>query len=196
MKGLHTIPDRVFRNCLKANVRIVELYRNKLSDVPSGLTTLAPIITDLNVSKNRLRSIPDFICTFQYLNILNIAGNELSALPENLSNLENLKEIVMSNNLFRKIPDCVYSVRSLEVLMACDNQITNINVEGLKKLPRLMKLGLANNNIEYVPPELGLFKQLTLLELKGNNFRLPRYAILDLGTERVLSYLRDRIPQY
>lgn len=58
------------------------------------------------------------------------------------------------------MPPCVYEMEGLEILVARDNKITVINVEGLSKLKRITVLDLANNNIGYVPPELGNLKQL------------------------------------
>lgn len=86
-------------------------------------------------------------------------------------------------------------MRGLEILQACDNQIAQIDMNGLSQLKYLATLDLANNNINFVPPHLGNMKQLRFLELRGNSFRQPRYAILEQGTETILSYLRDRIPQ-
>lgn len=63
---------------------------------------------------------------------------------------------------FTKIPDCVYELRSLEILLARDNKIEKIDVSasGLGALPKLATLDLANNNVDHVPPELGLLKKI------------------------------------
>lgn len=56
----------------------------------------------------------------------------------------------------------MYELRSLEILLARDNKIEKIDVSatGLAALPRLATLDLANNNIDHVPPELGLLKKI------------------------------------
>ena len=56
---------------------------------------------------------------------------------------------------FVNIPQCIYEIIHLEILIASDNQIANIDVPALSKLRRLATLDLSNNNIGYVPPELG-----------------------------------------
>lgn len=86
-------------------------------------------------------------------------------------------------------------MESLEILLISDNQIMELNIDGLKNLKRLATFDLTNNNINRVPPELGNLKQIRCLELKGNSFRQPRYAILEQGTETIMAYLRDRIPK-
>lgn len=69
----------------------------------------------------------------------------------------------LHNNIFHRfaeLPEAVYDIVSLEGLTANDNQIKEIDVTSLGKLKRLAVLNLANNNIAYVPPELGNLKNL------------------------------------
>lgn len=61
---------------------------------------------------------------------------------------------------FNKIPDCIFNMIGLEILMLNDNKLEEINVEGLAKLTRLATLNLSNNNISFVPPQLGNLTQL------------------------------------
>ncbi|KAK7083015.1 Leucine-rich repeat-containing protein 40 [Halocaridina rubra] len=104
-----------------------------------------------------------------------------------------LREINISANRFEQLPACVYEMKQLEILMASDNKINSLYVEGLSKLERIAILDLHNNNIDFVPPLLGNMTQLRNLQLNGNPFRVPRRAILDKGTYEILDYLRSRI---
>lgn len=61
---------------------------------------------------------------------------------------------------YKEIPESIYDVDSLEILIANDNLITNIDILSLQKLQKLAILNLANNNIGYIPPELGNLKNL------------------------------------
>lgn len=61
---------------------------------------------------------------------------------------------------YKEIPESIYDVNSLEILIANDNLITNIDILSLQKLQKLTILNLANNNIGYIPPELGNLKNL------------------------------------
>ncbi|XP_044260698.1 leucine-rich repeat-containing protein 40-like isoform X2 [Tribolium madens] len=195
MKQLTSVPDDVFEEAKLAEVTIVDLCKNKLSSVPSGLQLIAENLTELNLSMNLISEIPAFISNCIKLKYFDLGNNLLSNLPECLSSLVSLRELVLNNNRFNHIPDCVYGMVGLEILLACDNKITDVNVDGLKNLKRIATLDLTNNNIGHIPPELGNITQLRTLELRGNCFRQPRYAILEQGTASVLSYLRDRIPK-
>jgi hypothetical protein len=73
-----------------------------------------------------------------------------------------------------------------------DNVITDIPAEALRGLK---VANLSNNEIARLPPEIGLLAgTLTNFEVEGNTFRVPSYAILKKGTEAVLTWLRDKIP--
>lgn len=160
MKQLTAVPDEVFEEGRQAEVTVVDLCKNKLSLVPSGLELITENLTELNLSMNSLTEIPDFFSTCLKLKYLDLANNSLSDLPDSLSSLIGLRELVLNNNRFNHIPDCVYSMTGLEILLACDNKITEINVDGLKKLSRIATLDLTNNNISHIPPELGNITQL------------------------------------
>ncbi|XP_030749929.1 leucine-rich repeat-containing protein 40-like [Sitophilus oryzae] len=193
MKNLATIPDEVFSEAEEAKVSVVDLCKNKLTTVPSGLQKLSNYLTELNLSANQLKEIPDFVGCFTKLKFLDLSNNALNDLPD--ISLSNLRELVLFNNRFSKIPQCVFGMTGLEILMLNDNKLDEIDVVGLQKLTRLSTLDLTNNNINFVPPELGNMTHIRCLEIKGNPFKQPRYAILEQGTESVLAYLRDKIPR-
>ncbi|XP_066152991.1 leucine-rich repeat-containing protein 40-like isoform X2 [Euwallacea fornicatus] len=195
MKNLSVIPDHVFMEAKEAHVSVVDLCKNKLPQLPLSLLLLADYLTELNLSTNQLNEIPAEIANLSKLKFLDLSNNKIEDLPRDMDSMKNIRELVLFNNRFKKIPDCIFGMVGLEILMLNDNKLDKINVEGLQKLNRLATLSLSNNNISVVPPELGNMNHLRNLELKGNFFRQPRYAILEQGTESVLSYLRDKIPR-
>uniref|UniRef100_A0A1Y1KX67 Disease resistance R13L4/SHOC-2-like LRR domain-containing protein n=3 Tax=Photinus pyralis TaxID=7054 RepID=A0A1Y1KX67_PHOPY len=195
MQDLNAIPQKVFEDAKTAEVTVVDLCKNKFATVPEGLQLIASQLTELNLSSNLLKAIPEFIADCSKLQYLDVSKNMLSELPCDLGCLKWMREVVIANNRFGRIPECVYEMEGLEILNASDNQILEVNVDGLSKLKKLAVLQLANNSINFVPPELGNLKQLRSLELTGNSFRQPRYSVLEQGTESILAYLRDRIPQ-
>lgn len=165
-----------------------------MSIVPSGLQLLTSLLTDLNLSSNRLTCIPNFLGECEQLQYLDFQQNYLQDLPDELSSLKKLKELCLSYNLFDVIPACVFEMEKMEILVAEHNKLTYIDVKGLTKLQNIQTLNLSNNNIRYVPPELGNLTQLRYVEISGNIFRQPRHAILQKGTSALLAYLRSRIP--
>lgn len=134
--------------------------RNWETWVFSRLLHLVPVISELNLSMNQLKAIPDFLGDCLKLQYLDLGRNYLTDLPESLKMLQALRELVLSNNRFSTIPQCVFEMQGLEILLLGDNQITDICIDGLSRLKRLATLDLSNNNIGQVPPELGNMKQL------------------------------------
>ncbi|KOX78634.1 Leucine-rich repeat-containing protein 40 [Melipona quadrifasciata] len=194
-QNLTELPQEVLKNACKADVGTVDLSRNKLSALPDELSIIERI-ADLKLISNQLTHIPEWIGEkYKYLQILDLSKNLLQSLPSNLGLLKYLQELNISFNRFKEIPESVYDINSLEILIANDNLITDIDISVLQKLQRLAILNLANNNIGFIPPELGTLKNLRNLSLSGNCFKQPRQAILAKSTEEILAYLRNRIPQ-
>ncbi|XP_076278616.1 leucine-rich repeat-containing protein 40 isoform X1 [Lasioglossum baleicum] len=189
------LPEEVLENASKADVSTVDLSRNMLSVLPDQLSIIERV-SDLKLATNQLTSIPEWIGEkYKHLQNLNLSNNLLDSLPSSLGLLKYLREIDISFNRYKEIPQAIYEIESLEILIADNNEITNIDVPSLAKLRKLAVLELANNNIGYVPPELGNLMNIKTLLLAGNCFKQPRQAILAKSTEEILAYLRDRIPR-
>lgn len=71
-----------------------------LHDVPLSLKLLTEYLTELNLSSNQLKELPDFLGECSKLIYLNVAVNVLSSLPEGLGTLPYLRELVISNNRY------------------------------------------------------------------------------------------------
>lgn len=196
-KGLTEIPEQVFVDAVEADISIVDFSKNKLKQLPEGLTHLSTKISELNMNGNHLVEVQPFVSQFDHIKYLNVSCNQLDKLPDEVGLLITLREINIANNKFVEFPKCIYELLHLEIIIACDNKIEAIDASesGLAALKRLATLDLSNNNISQVPPILGNMTQITSLLLHGNSFRSPRIQILEKGTASILSYLRDRIPK-
>jgi Leucine-rich repeat (LRR) protein len=151
-------------------------------------------LTEIVAGYNRLTVIPPAIGNLLRLTVLDVRNNQLKTLPSELARCGELRDLILSFNRFSKIPPVVYQLKKLEHIIADGNQITNIDVEGLKQLPMIQTLDLQNNSLAQVPPQLGTIATLKHLQLGGNMFRNPRPAVLARGTADLLQYLKDRIP--
>ncbi|KAL0281479.1 UNVERIFIED_CONTAM: hypothetical protein PYX00_002456 [Menopon gallinae] len=192
-QGLCNIPEVVFTEALEVPCSMVDLSKNKLTEIPEKMWILARNLTDINLSHNQLSSLPDDIGKCMNLEYLSLQLNQLTTLPSGLSKCIRLRELNLSFNKFQEIPSCIYDLKALQLLLINDNKVTEINAEGMLQLTRLAHLDLSNNNLASVPPLMGKMIQLRTFQLDGNGLRAPRPAILAKGTEAVLSWLRDKI---
>ena len=60
-------------------------------------------------------------------------------------------------------PEAIYKIPKLEVLILKDNKIKTIDAKQLKEMTGLLTLDLSNNDLDRIPPELGLCSQFRLL---------------------------------
>lgn len=196
-KNLEDVPEQVFIDAKSAEISVIDFSKNKLKQLPEGLTFLSSIISELNMNANLLTEVQPFVGQFDHIKYLNLSCNHLDALPDEVGLIITMREINIANNRFKTFPKCIHDLVHLEIILACDNKIEEIDAteNGLGALKRLATLDLSNNNIKSVPPVLGNMTQITTLLLHGNSFRAPRHQILESGTASIMSHLRDRIPK-
>lgn len=125
----------------------------KRLDLAAGLTEFPPEIFDLADS----------------LEILNLSDNRLNSLPADLSRLTKLKVIFLSNNDFEEVPAVLADCPSLSMVGFKSNRI---RVLGENILPLGLRwLILTDNQLEKLPKSIGRLESLQKLMLAGNQLR-------------------------
>ncbi|XP_055441468.1 leucine-rich repeat-containing protein 40 isoform X4 [Bubalus kerabau] len=188
------IPDEVF-DAVKSNIiTSINFSKNQLCEIPKRIVELKEMVSDVNLSFNKLSFISLELCTLQKLTFLDLRNNFLSSLPEEMESLTRLQTINLSFNRFKILPEVLYRIPTLETILISNNQVGSLDPQKMKTMENLITLDLQNNDLLQIPPELGNCVNLRTLLLDGNPFRVPRAAILMKGTAAILEYLRDRIP--
>ncbi|MBO3270517.1 leucine-rich repeat-containing protein kinase family protein [Hymenobacter defluvii] len=100
------------------------------------------------------------------LEILNLSGNRLSSLPDDLGRLHKLRVLFCSDNQFTTVPEVLGQLPHLSMIGFKANQIQTLPAAALP--PRLRWLILTDNQLQEVPPELGNCRELQKLMLAGN----------------------------
>ncbi|GAB1288273.1 Leucine-rich repeat-containing protein 40 [Apodemus speciosus] len=205
------IPDDIFDATKNTLVTSINFSKNQLCEIPQRhsreslepppstrptvvIVELKEMVSDVNLSFNKLSFISHELCLLQKLTFLDLRNNFLSSLPEEMSSLTKLQTINLSFNRFKVFPAVLYRISTLEAVLISNNQVGSVDPQKMKLMENLNTLDLQNNDLLQIPPELGNCVQLRTLLLDGNPFRVPRAAILMKGTAAVLEYLRDRIP--
>ncbi|MBU2882471.1 leucine-rich repeat-containing serine/threonine-protein kinase [Psychrosphaera sp. B3R10] len=121
-----------------------------------------------------LTSFPMEILTLaDSLEILDLSGNRLSSLPPEFSQLHKLKIVFASNNLFTSLPVVLGQCKNLEMIGFKANQIKHVPEQALPE--QLRWLILTDNEIELLPESLGYRPRLQKLALSGNQLKaLPQ----------------------
>lgn len=195
----HTLNPLVVAHIAATNaIKSLELHHNLFKEIPSSIAFFAASLTSLSLAHNEL------------------TGDKF--LSDDLE-LPLLKELNLSSNTFNSVQPIIQHFRAplLERLDISFNRLTNL-VPLKPHFPKLWTLLASNNTIRELAPEavkglrildcssnelsslnariglLGGPGGLEKLDVSGNRFRVPKYTVLDKGTEATLAWLRDRIP--
>lgn len=179
------------------DVRELKLARNNFVTIPFEIS-LAQNLRILDLSNCSLGDkYLNEVVTLTALQELFLGSNKISSWEPllNLLHAPRLSYLDVSNNrLIGSVPKVRKSFPELKVLHAGSNRIDAVSDEALAGL---QSVDLANNNIGYLPPEIGLLwdQGLKGLSVGGNAFRVPSHRVLEKGTEATMLWLKDKMPQ-
>lgn len=155
-----------------------------LTEFPPEICDLADSLEILNLTNNRLKSLPDEFSRLQKLRIAFFSNNDFEELPPVLSQCPNLSMVGFKSNKIRAIAEnCLPP--SVRWLILTDNQIEQLPAS-FGQLNQLQKLMLAGNQLRSLPPEMAACQNLELIRLSANQlttlpswlFTLPRLSWL------------------
>ena len=119
------MPDAIFHLMREVPLLTCNLSTNLITKIPPKLAINFTLITDLDVSNNRI-----------------------SMLPSELSNCTALETVNISGNSFIQMPPVLAEIPTLIKVVASKNFIADIEVEALDRLPALEHLNLEENPLK------------------------------------------------
>ncbi|KAL0076849.1 hypothetical protein J3Q64DRAFT_1771109 [Phycomyces blakesleeanus] len=157
-----------------------ELARHLDSLLPP-LTPSLPIqsryrdLMELDISRNKLKTLPVNIGLLHQLKILDVSSNLLSEIPPELYHLTQLEVLVLSqNNLHSISRDMPLGLRNLITLRISGNKITRITsrIKYWRKM-RHLQLGsvYGGNLLSRVPNEIAEMQSLEELDISHNQIK-------------------------
>ncbi|KAI0969593.1 hypothetical protein F4678DRAFT_439428, partial [Xylaria arbuscula] len=176
------------------SVRDIRLQHNTFTQFPNSLSFFSDTITSLSISHNQLTG--ESWLTEQLdltaLRELNLQSNFCTSLMPLMTYLcaPNLEKLDVSLNRIVRLPVLRDVFPSLTILLISNNRLEDLDpdtIQGMKIVDA------SNNEIAHLNPRLGLLG-LERLDVMGNRFRVPRWNVLDRGTEATLRWLRGRVP--
>ncbi|XP_062311620.1 PH domain leucine-rich repeat protein phosphatase 1-like isoform X2 [Osmerus eperlanus] len=146
---------RCDRNAL-ARLRVAGHALKSLHAAHNELTELEvdPIpecLTLLDASRNKLESVPAWVCDSGKLEVLDVSHNSISELPVRLLSGGSLRKLLLGWNRLRRLPERVERSH-LEVLDVQHNQLTELPHNLFIKAQSLRYLNASANKLESIPP--------------------------------------------
>ena len=195
--SLSAIDDSDLRPLTSLSVRSVILDHNSLSVIPAALSLLSSTLTSLHLPHNHLTGATYLSAKFSFsvLRDLNLASNTITYLEPIIEKISapRLETLDISYNRLTALPPLRQHFPALTTVQASDNQVTDLPVETVSGLH---VCSVARNDIGWLDPKLGLLEAegLRTFVVEGNRFRVPRREVVEAGTDKLLTWLRGRIP--
>lgn len=165
-----------------------------LTDLPWGLRDAVSLYESLNVSFNELTTLPpETPFRLPHLRILDLSYNRLKSLPDSIGFLFHLEELLIPFNQLDSIPDSIVYLKVLQKLDLSHNSITRLP-DNLGKITTLVKLNVSHNKLTSLPKSLGKLPNLKTILASGNvDITSPPPAVCETGSDAVLQHLRKSV---
>ncbi|XP_045841635.1 platelet glycoprotein Ib alpha chain [Meles meles] len=138
---------------VRSLTRLTRLYLHQTQLTSLQLEGTLPRLETLDVSRNKLKSLPLLGQALPALTILDVSFNELTSLsPSTLSGLGGLRELYLRSNKLKTVsPGLLQPVSQLEKLSLADNNLNELPLGLLDGLGNLDTLYLQGNWLRSVP---------------------------------------------
>lgn len=130
----------------------LDLSRQRLRSVPEELARFTEL-RELRLDRNKLDTLPAFLDRFSHLEIFSAQENALTAFPTAMWSWPQLRELHLGDNWIERIPIDIDALTHLEELTLWSNVIENFPVS-LSELPRLRRVDLLYNDMTAEEQEL------------------------------------------
>lgn len=179
-KGLQEFPEELQR--LTANLRTVNLSSNKIETLPATVGNFLQL-KSLTLNGNRLTSLPTEISRLKKLETLSLNGNQLQQLPAAIGQLKALRTLSLSGNQLAEFPPGLGALRQLDLLDLSRNKIQSVPPE-VSEL-QAIEINLNQNQISILAAEVSACPRLKVLRLEENCLELSSIPLAILRDSQV-----------
>ncbi|KAK9763610.1 hypothetical protein K7432_009557 [Basidiobolus ranarum] len=172
---VHDCDYWIDRSASYFNLAEVDLSRNRLTQLPSCIVSIANRVKILNLSHNRFTEFPEELNLFTSLEVLDLSHNTITGgLPKGLPKaLTRLKVLRLHGNQITELPETLGEITQLETLILGSifggNQLQSFPEKCISRLVKLKELDLTQNLLVSLPSDIGHFESaLERLAVSGN----------------------------
>merc|ERR1711902_336644 len=142
--------QKVVERCevAKENGGIMDLSGCQLIQVPDAIYFMMKDtqLTACNLSSNVITKIPPkFPNNFNFITVLNLSHNRMSTLPEEISKCTQLETVDISHNSFISLPNCLFNLPKIIKINARKNFIAEVDIDLINTCGTLENLNLEEN---------------------------------------------------
>lgn len=162
---IEDLPENLFSACV--NLFLLNVSTNKLVTLPIPDGRIL-ILEKLYATNNSLTDrVLDTLVQLQNLMVIHLAYNKMTTFPETcITNWPNLEELVLSGNNLQHLPDNLANMEQLKILRVHSNKLQS--VPPLARIGTLRVLDLAHNQLDKINLATLVSKKLRFLDLSCN----------------------------
>ena len=126
----------------------------------------------LDLSKEKLKVVPEELKQFKNLNALDLSNNKLKELPTWIGDFQYLQEFRAAKNKLVDFPIGICELKELERLDLSQNALTGLPA-CIGRLNQLVSLDLWSNDLAEFPDEMEGMKALRFMDLRVIQMEQP-----------------------
>merc|ERR1712203_328635 len=131
---LTQVPDAIFLLMKNTSLQTCSLSGNLITKIPTKLALSFSLISELNLSNNRISALPSELTNCSQLEKLDISANSFVQLPSCLADMPQLKYINARKNFLADVELEAVASASLETLNLEENPLSKTSYEELGRV--------------------------------------------------------------
>ena len=155
---------------LTREITVMNLSKNKLKSIPDEIINLWPNLTELNVSENYIEKLHEDMQKLSELRVLDLSCNGITYVTQLKNNLK-LNKLLLRRNRLKTI-EYLNQNKELEVLDYSENELTTLNEWEYNLPTSIIEFNLSGNQIKSIlaPRTLFWLSKLQKLSFADNPF--------------------------
>jgi len=174
------------------DLKYINFRENSLEEIPDSVLNKWRYVRFLDLSHNKINSLPKQIRSMQHLGELDLSFNLFEEFDPNFLQLRGLRKFRFSNNSLSKTPDNFGDMVSLRTLDLSNNQLTEFPSKNIDVLSSLKELDVSDNQIEQFPEQFE-FLHLENVNMANNNIIELPSTIRNMKTIQRLNLSNNKL---